>query len=80
MRLCSAPHRCSVDMMSRSCALDLSKELIIAVILPRMAAKTMAPVTTMSDAKIFSRMVSGCCKGGGKGMGRGGDAEGSEDQ
>ena len=55
--------RCSVDMTSRSCAFDLSNELIIAVMLPRMAAKKMAPVITITDANTFSRIVSGCTHG-----------------
>mmetsp|Transcript_71273 Transcript_71273/g.195302 ORF Transcript_71273/g.195302 Transcript_71273/m.195302 type:complete len:251 (-) Transcript_71273:462-1214(-) len=55
--------RCSVDMMSRNCALDLSNELIIAVMLPRMAAKTMAPATTIRLAKAFSTIVSGWTHG-----------------
>jgi len=50
-------------MMSRSCAFDLSNELIIAVMLPKMAANMIAPTTTMTDAKNFSRIVSGCTHG-----------------
>ena len=55
--------RCNVDMMSRSCALDLSNELIMAVMLPRIAANIIAPTTTTIDAMIFSRMVSGWTHG-----------------
>lgn len=55
--------RCNVDMMSRNCALDLSKELIIAVMLPRMAANMMAPMTTMALATTFSTIVSGWTHG-----------------
>ena len=51
--------RCKVDMTSRNWALDLSKELIMAVMFPRIAAKKMAPVMTITLANTFSRIVSG---------------------